>query len=396
MNRFLGAILLVSGMSIGTGMLALPVITSFAGFFPTLMLLAICLFFMLMTGFMVVEINLYTGLNSNMISMSEKTLGRTAKIISWFCYLFLFYSLQAAHIAASVPLLETFFPFLPSTIYPLGIIILFGGFIFAGTKETDFVNRLVIAGLILGYLLLIIFAPSHVDMQKILRSDFKPLLLNIPIVLISFGFQNIVPTINSYLKGDRRKIYLAITLGAFLPFLLYAFWEFIVIGTVPLYGSPSLSDAYTQGLSANVPLMEVLKTPFVQIGTSIFSMCAILTSFLGISLALIDFLTDGLKLPKNKKGRSLSFFLAFFFPVLFVYFYPKGFLFALQFAGIIAVILVGILPCLMAFKLFNTFWNTQKGKILLFTTILFFVFVEIITILLKFGFFQNLISLKTV
>jgi tyrosine-specific transport protein len=280
-------------------------------------------------------------------------------------------------------------------IFPLGIVILFGGFIFAGTRETDFVNRLVIAGLILGYLLLIIFAPSHVDMQKILRLDFKPLLLNIPIVLISFGFQNIVPTINSYLKGDRKKIYLAITLGAFLPFLLYAFWEFIVIGTVPLYGHPSLQEAYSQGLSANVPLMEVLKTPFVQIGTSIFSMCAILTSFLGISLALIDFLTDGLKLPKNKKGRSLSFFLAFFFPVLFVYFYPKGFLFALQFAGIIAVILVGILPCLMAFRLLGTFWDTKKGKILLYVTLLFFVFVEIITILLKFGFFQNLISLKT-
>lgn len=393
MNRFLGATLLVCGMSIGTGMLALPIVTASSGFFPTMLLLVISYFFMLMTAFMLVDVNLRISLGSNLISMTENTLGKKAKLLIWICYLFLFYALQAAHIAASIPLLQTFFPFLPSGILPLMLLLLFGGFIYAGTKATDKVNRLVIGGLILGYLLLVLFAPSHIDMQKILHFDFKPLLTNIPVVLISFGFQNIVPTINTYLSGNKKQIYLAITLGSFIPFLLYAFWEFIVLGTVPLQGPEGLSAAYAQGLSATVPLMHVLKTPLVQMGTLIFSFCAILTSFLGISLALIDFLIDGLNLPKNKKGRACSFLLAFLFPVLFVYLYPQGFLFALQFAGIIAVILVGILPCLMAFSLSkDSFWKTKRGRALSLISLAFFIFVEGITILLKMGFFKSSLS----
>jgi tyrosine-specific transport protein len=393
MNRFGGSILLVSGMAIGTGMLALPVVTAFAGFYPTLLLLLVCWFFMLMTGLMLVDVNYYTGLNTNLISMSEKTLGKPGKVISWFCYLFLFYSIQAAHIAASGPVFAAWFPFLPSAIFPLGLIILFGGFIYAGTKYTDGVNRLAFLGIALGYLLLILFAPSHVDVKRISHIDFKPLLVNIPIVLTSFGFQNIVPTLYTYLQGDRKKIRLAITIGSFLPFLLFAFWDFIVLGSIPLLGKGSLSEAYSHGVSATVPLMNLLKTPLIQTGTSIFSFCAILTSFLGISIALIDFLIDGLKLSKNKHKRSISFFLTFLFPVLFVYLFPEGFLFALNFAGIIAIILVGIIPCLMTFSLEkSSFWKSANGRILLFSTMAFFFSVLGTTILLKLGFFQSLMA----
>jgi tyrosine-specific transport protein len=393
MNRFLGAILLVSGMSIGTGMLALPVVTAFAGFFPTVLLLVVCWFFMLTTGLMFCDIALYTGVNSNIISMSEKTLKRTGKITSWICYLFLFYAIQAAHIAASVPLFSSWFSFLPSFILPLMLVIIFGGFIFAGTKYTDGINRFVFLGLVLGYLLLVLFAPKYFNLSYLNHSDFLPLLLNIPIVLTSFGFQNIVPTLCTYLNQDKKKIKLAIIIGSFIPVIFYVIWEMIVLGVVPLKGNPSLIQAYQNGLSGSVPLMEIVKAPFLKTGASLFTFSAILASFLGISLALIDFLIDGLKLPKTKKSRALAFLLAFIFPIGFVYLYPEGFLMALNLAGIIAIVLVGLLPCLMCFKLpKDHFWKSKKGLFWLIATLLFFSSIEILALLLKMGFFQSIVS----
>ena len=49
-SRYLGGILLVAGTTIGAGMLALPVSTAFMGFYPSLLIFAICWFFMLISA----------------------------------------------------------------------------------------------------------------------------------------------------------------------------------------------------------------------------------------------------------------------------------------------------------------------------------------------------------
>ncbi len=394
MNRFLGSIVLVSGMCVGTGMLALPVVTAYSGFFPTALLLIICWAFMLITGFILTDIHAIVGMQSNLITMSEKTIGKKAKIVSWICYLFIFYSLQTAHIAASIPIFQHWMPSLPTFFLPLLLTILFGGFILKGTQATDRINRFVVLGLILGYFLLIFFAPHYFQMERIFHKDFKILLFNAPVVLISFGFQNIVPTLSRYLEGNRKKIYLALFLGSFFPLVLYLVWEFIVLGCVPLTGNNGLIATYQMGSSAIQPLMHLFhKNPFFSFGVSLFSFSAILASFLGIALALIDFLMDGLKLPQSLKGRGLAFILAFFFPIFFVYLYPEIFLFSMQFAGIIAIILVGIIPCLMGFALQKNknFWATLKGKYLLIITCIFFFLVEGLSIFLKLNFLKKMV-----
>nr|NGX29103.1 Tyrosine-specific transport protein [Candidatus Anoxychlamydiales bacterium] len=57
-NKFLGSVLLISGTTIGAGMLGLPVMTGFAGFFPTLALLFFFWLYMLVTAFLYLEANL--------------------------------------------------------------------------------------------------------------------------------------------------------------------------------------------------------------------------------------------------------------------------------------------------------------------------------------------------
>nr|NGX30096.1 Tyrosine-specific transport protein [Candidatus Anoxychlamydiales bacterium] len=65
-NKFLGSILLISGTTIGAGMLGLPVTTGFAGFFPTLFVLLFFWGYMLITAFLYLEANLSVKGNVNL------------------------------------------------------------------------------------------------------------------------------------------------------------------------------------------------------------------------------------------------------------------------------------------------------------------------------------------
>ena len=51
-----------------------------------------------------------------------------------------------------------------------------------------------------------------------------------PIILMSFIFQNIVPTVARVLEYDRTKIAATMIIGSFLPFLMYMAWCLAVVG----------------------------------------------------------------------------------------------------------------------------------------------------------------------
>jgi tyrosine-specific transport protein len=345
---------------------------------------------MLMTGLMIVDVSLSFEKESNFISMSQKTLGSFAKWISWVLYLLLFYAVNAAHILASIPLFSFFLPTWASS---LALVLITIGFVTYGTRTTDLLNRFILIGVGLCYALLIILIPSHVQLKRLAHVDFKPLLLTIPVLLISFGYQNLVPSLVTYLKRDGRKTKWVLFFGTLIPFCIYALWEFFIIGAVPLQGEISLAKAYISGEIATIPLMKIISSPWISIGSSGFTFFTLMASYLGISLGLVDFLIDGLHLQAHRFQRPIGSLLAFLPSLLFVYIYPEGFFFVLQYAGILAALIVGVLPCLMALKLSKqSFWQTRIGKGLIFFVLSFFLFAILLQVLLKTGFFQDLIT----
>lgn len=69
-----------------------------------------------------------------------------------------------------------------------------------------------------------------------------------------------------------------------------------------------------------------------------------MTSFLGVSLSLSDFLADGFKIKKNARGRFIITLLTFLPPLFFSLTFPNVFVDALKYAAIFVAILLGILP----------------------------------------------------
>ena len=352
-NRLIGGILLVAGTAIGAGMLALPVVSSFGGFFPSLALLAFCWIFLFATSWILLDVNLSVPGEVNLITMASRTLGAPGRIICWISYLLLLYSLTAAYIAGSAPLFLQAVAFVtgwsaPSWVGPFPLLLIFGFFVYLGTSSVDRINRLLMFGLIIAYFLLIVFLPSHIDFSLIQHIDLKAVWIAVPLMMTSFGFHIIIPTLATYLHHDVKKLRLTLFIGSLIPFLVYVVWEFLILGVVPL---PDLAAAWAAGESGVAPLSHLLQNPWIGGVASLFSFFAIITSFLGVSLSLSDFLTDGLKMKRFSFGREFSSLLTFVPPLFFVYTYPRGFILALQYAGIFVVILLCLLPALMAWKL---------------------------------------------
>lgn len=354
-NRLVGGILLVAGTAVGAGMLALPVISAFAGFFPSLFALILCWGFFYATAILFLDVSLQFSGNANMITMAEKTLGPIGKAACWVVYLMLLYALTAAYIAGSAPLflqaMDSLGFTVPSWFGPLPLLVIFGLFVYFGTRVVDTVNRILIIGLIIAYAAIVVSLPEHIDFSFLTRSDFPSLNIAISVFFTSFGFHIIIPTLTTYLHRDEKKLRLAILAGSLIPLGVYAIWEFLVMGVVPFEGNNSLFSAWSAGDPGTVPLAAVLHNPRIHLIANAFSLFAILTSFLGVSLSLSEFLGDGLKVHRFTWGREIACLLTYLPPLLFVLSYQRGFLLALQYAGIFVAILLGIFPALMAWKL---------------------------------------------
>jgi tyrosine-specific transport protein len=72
------------------------------------------------------------------------------------------------------------------------------------------------------------------------------------------------------------------------------------------------------------------------------------TSFLGVALCLADFWADGLACEKKGLANALIHALTFLPSVLVVVFYPNAFVTALQYAGLICILLMMLMPTVMA------------------------------------------------
>lgn len=397
-NHFIGGILLVAGTTIGAGMLALPVMTSFVGFFPSILIFGICWLVMLATAYFFLDVNFSIPGEVNLISMAQQTLGAWGKVISWLVYLLLLYSLTAAYIAAGAPLFQTAVTAITGYEIPLWIAhfalpVIFGGFVYLGTLGVDVINRILMLGLCVSYLLLVGFLPEHVQGDLLSRVDWAPTLVALPVVITSFGYHIIIPSLTTYMHHDKKHLRWTLLIGSVFPLIIYILWQVIILGIVPLEGSVSLVKAWQQGLSVTQPLSQIVQNSWIRIGAHFFSFFAIVTSFLGVSLSLSDFLTDGLRIKKTWEGRLLAILLTFIPPLVFVFTYQRGFIIALEYAAAFVAILLIFLPAIMAWQLDSPkFYKTLKGRTLLIFTMLFACFIVVIDILEQWGYFKPLLA----
>lgn len=346
----LGGTLLITGSCIGAGMLGLPIVTGSAGFFPSLVMFFIAWLFMTTTALLILEALSWFNKPVNFLSIVEYTLGRVGKVLCWILYLFLFYALLVAYMSASgnhsMILSKEIFSFsLSERVATLFFIFIFGWLIYLGTRPVDHLNRVLMFGKIASFLLLIVFGIKFIVPHLLMHFEPKKALISFPILIISFGFHNMVPSLMHYMGGDKRRVRLSILTGSIFALVIYIIWEVVALGVLP---EKVIASSYLKDIDGAEALKIFLKSSFIGFSAQGLAFFAILTSFLANSLSLVHFLRDGFKLKKGKRENILMCLLALLPPLAFSILFPKLFFQALNFAGgICAVIIFGVFPALM-------------------------------------------------
>lgn len=404
-GKLLGGVLLVAGTTIGAGMLALPIETGMAGFFPSLSLLVVYWAYMTFTALLMLEVALWMEGDTNLITMAHNTLGKWAEILAWGAYLFLLYALSTAYIVGSGTIITNLFSAatgynLPLWSGALPLLALFSYLVYQGVRSVDYVNRAFMVGLAIAYVLIVFFVSPHVEKELIDHTDWKFLFFGISLVAVSFGYHIIIPTLKRYLDGDVALLRRAILIGSAIPLLIYIVWNFVSLGVIPVTGEHGLTEAYAQGEHATTLIAQILGDGHENIAlvAHMLAFCAIITSFLGVTLSLRDFLADGLHIKKTAKGKLILDALTFIPPLLITIIGPRAFFTALEFAGGFGVtILLGLLPALMVWSgryhkgYSSERFKTPGGKPALIVVIAFSVLVVGIELCNQMGWTENLL-----
>lgn len=375
-NRLIGGILLIVGTSIGAGMLALPVSTASAGFVDSALFLCLSWLIMTLGAFLVLEVNLYLPADCNMLSMAQKTLGKTGKYITWLCYLFLLYSLLAAYISGGSDVLQNLLSLanikLPATVSAIIFTLCLGFIVYSGIKMVDYFNRGLMFIKLGTLLLLILLITPHISLSQLTGGELKYISGAMFILLTSFGFASIVPSLRSYFADDIKSLRRAIIIGSLIPLVCYIAWDAVLMGVLPIRAFENISASGHTTTSLIEHLSNITHSFWITDFFRLFAAICMLTAFLGVSIGLFDFWADGLKCKKHGKQGLNVLSLTFVPPLAIVLLYPNAYLKALQFAGLICVILLVLLPTLMAYRgryhlQLTHPYQLKGGKYLLFT-----------------------------
>lgn len=341
-GKTFGAGLLLAGCAIGAGMLGMPLATVKAGFGPTLFVFLFAWFYMTVAAFQLLKVALRFPEETNLAEMAKAYFGKAGEGIVFFLMLFLMYALMTAYAAFVGPLIALYIPIPAMAGSALFVFTLFIALV-CGTKAVDYFNRYFMAGLAITYTGLMFFGLPHVEIKNLSGGNVLEAISITPILIVCFGFHNLIPSLVRYLEKEESSLKLAIVLGSLIPLGVYLLWEFLVLGI--------MQDHSSNLTSIDELLFQVSNNPAVFHFIAFFAFFAITTSFMGNALSTLDFILDQSGGNKGNIKRA-AFALVTVIPPLIVAIYnPNIFLKALQAAGSFsAVALFGIIPALMSLK----------------------------------------------
>ncbi|MCC6127922.1 MAG: amino acid transporter [Chlamydiae bacterium] len=347
----LSATLLVSGACIGGGMLAMPIQTAEAGFFPSILMLALSWVFMTFTGLLLVEATLWMKNSAHFSSLTTTFLGKWGNALCLVVYLFMNYASLVAYTAGGANLLDQWivhcFGF--SIGYMASCVTfttIFGAMIYLGSIFIGKMNSLLVIAMIFAYVNLVGSGLPSIEPQYLIeRSSWWQGVSSVPLLLAAFSYQMIVPSICSYLNYQVQPLKKAIVFGTLVPFVVYAIWLLLIHGLIPVEGAGGLQEAFLKGTGTTDPLKKHFSSLFLKIMADGFAFCALVTSYLSLSLGLFDFIKDALRDVKIKIQKNTITLLSVFPALGLAILYPRALLDFLDMSGGFGdALLSGLIP----------------------------------------------------
>lgn len=356
--RQAGAVLLVAGTCIGSGMIALPLVLAKLGLVSSIALMLLTWLLVYYTSLINLELNLQAGRGLPLGDLGKLFSGRGAEWIGKVSLKLLSYALLAVYIYGgssivreylaqrysmhySMETLATFFALLASLALSLPI------------RFIDYCNRMFFIGLLAVASVLIAGLAitidwSHLPLLPQGNMSLDSMALILPVVFTSFGFQVIFHTLTNYCLKDKVALKRVFFFGSLIPALIYILWTSSILGAVyhenPLFYGKMVGGKAEVGELIGV-LSGINKWQSVQLLVWCISLLAIITSVIGVGIGLVDSIRE--MLPKMEPPlirTALSSLLTVGPAYLAVIFVPNAFISVLGFAGMILAVIAIILP----------------------------------------------------
>jgi tryptophan-specific transport protein len=347
-------ITIVAGTAVGAGMFSLPVVSAGMWFSWSILLLAFTWFFMYHSSLMIMEVNLNYEPGASFDTFVRDTLGPRWNLLNSLTLTFVLYILTYAYVSGGGSIVSHTLSsvtglHLPGKLAGLIFAVGLAAFVWFSTALVGRMTTILVGGMIITFALTASGLTARVQLPILL--DNRPeyalfTLAAIPYFLTSFGYHGNVPSLIKYYGRDPRRVRLCLLYGSLISLLVYSAWHVVTLGNISrpdfkpiIAAGGNIGDlvAALAGVADEENLTSLL---------SAFANMAVVSSFLGVTLGLFDFIADKFKFDDSRGGRFKTALLTFVPPTLGGLIFPNGFLYAIALAGLCACMWGAVIPAL--------------------------------------------------
>ena len=354
MNKTVGSTLLVAGTMIGAGMLAMPLTSAGIGFGFTLVLLLGLWALLTFSALLFVELYQTAESDAGIGTLAEQYFCKAGRIIATAVLIIFLYALIAAYISGGGSLLKDLLPeSFGDKVSILLFTVIFGSFIVIGTHSVDKINRVLFFVMLAAFAVVLSLMLPEIKFDNLMATPIDNALIisASPVFFTAFGFHGSIPSLNKYLGGNVKALRISILAGSAITLCAYIVWQMSTHGLLT-------QNEFLQILKEDATLNGLVKATLAITGSNmiagavkLFSTLALVTSFLGVGLGLLECIEDLLKRSFNiSAGRISLGLMTFIPPLVFALFYPEGFILALGYAGQMFAFYAVVLPVSLVWK----------------------------------------------
>ena len=354
MNKTVGSTLLVAGTMIGAGMLAMPLTSAGIGFGFTLVLLLGLWALLTFSALLFVELYQTAESDAGIGTLAEQYFGKAGRIIATAVLIIFLYALIAAYVSGGGSLLKDLLPeSFGDKVSILLFTVIFGSFIVIGTHSVDKINRVLFFVMLAAFAVVLSLMLLEIKFDNLMATPIDNALIisASPVFFTAFGFHGSIPSLNKYLDGNVKALRISILAGSAITLCAYILWQMSTHGLLT-------QNEFLQILKEDATLNGLVKATLAITGSNmiagavkLFSTLALVTSFLGVGLGLLECIEDLLKRSFNiSAGRISLGLMTFIPPLVFALFYPEGFILALGYAGQMFAFYAVVLPVSLVWK----------------------------------------------
>ncbi|MBR1843420.1 MAG: hypothetical protein IJ793_00880 [Opitutales bacterium] len=340
MQKLIHAIFLVTGTSIGAGLIALPMTVVNLGTVSFGIMIAIMVWLAYQSSCMTAQLNVAHKTPASIVELSRQYGGKVLFAVTLSSFYLLFFGLLTVYFSCMADTMTTCSPIGKT---PSIILCGCGLFLFLNLKTRLFSDlNSVFVVILLAVIAVAVISIRYIPETVAENVPFRAYewIKAVPILFTSFGIQGSCAYFCFYLRNDLKRLKLSFCIGLLIPAVIYLVWTMCCLKTAAV-----CDGTFYQRLQAHkVPVGELIRflcesssLPTMGVFLKLLTLFAVLTSTIGVAAGLLQPLQAFL--PKTVAKGVLCFV-----PVLINLTVAEAFLKVLSFGGMMLAILSILVP----------------------------------------------------